>query len=94
MSLTASAGEIVGLAGIVGNGQSEFLRALAGLGHATGRAELRGTPLKPGRPGAALDAGVVYLSADRLSEGLFGTLSVRENALVSALGPVQPLAAW
>jgi len=86
VSLTASGGEIVGLAGIVGNGQSEFLRALAGLGHATGRAELGGTPLKPGRPDAALDAGVVYLSADRLSEGLFGTLSVRENALVSALG--------
>ncbi len=39
VSLTASAGEIVGLAGIVGNGQSEFLRALAGLGRATGRAD-------------------------------------------------------
>ncbi len=86
VTLTASAGEIVGLAGIVGNGQSEFLRALAGLGRATGRADLRGVPLKPGRPDAALHAGVVYLSADRLSEGLFGTLSVRENALVSALG--------
>jgi ribose transport system ATP-binding protein len=86
VSLTASAGEIVGLAGIVGNGQSEFLRALAGLGRATGRADLRGVPLKPGRPDAALHAGVVYLSADRLSEGLFGTLSVRENAVVSALG--------
>ena len=34
--LAASAGEIVGLAGIAGNGQSEFLRALAGLGHAAG----------------------------------------------------------
>src|SRR5947207_6649145 len=86
VSLTASVGEIVGLAGIVGNGQAEFLRALAGLEHATGRAELRGTTLKPNRPAAALDAGVVYLSADRLGEGLFGTLSVRENALVSALG--------
>jgi ribose transport system ATP-binding protein len=86
VTLTASAGEIVGLAGIVGNGQSEFLRALAGLGHASGRADLRGVPLKTGRPDAALRAGVVYLSADRLGEGLFGSLSVRENALVSALG--------
>jgi ribose transport system ATP-binding protein len=84
--LEARRGEIVGLAGIVGNGQSEFLRALAGLGPAAGRADLRGVPLKPGKPDAALQAGVVYLSADRLSEGLFGTLSVRENALVSALG--------
>jgi ribose transport system ATP-binding protein len=86
VTLTASAGEIVGLAGIVGNGQSQFLRALAGLGPATGRADLRGVPLKPAKPDAALQAGVVYLSADRLGEGLFGTLSVRENALVSALG--------
>ncbi len=86
VTLTAAAGEIVGLAGIVGNGQSEFLRALAGLGPASGRADLHGVPLKPGRPDAALDAGVVYLSADRLGEGLFGTLSVRENALVSTLG--------
>jgi ribose transport system ATP-binding protein len=86
VALTAAAGEIVGLAGIVGNGQAEFLRALAGLVHADGRAELRGMPLRPGRPDAALDAGVVYLSSDRLGEGLFGTLSVRENALVSALG--------
>jgi ribose transport system ATP-binding protein len=86
VSLTANVGEIVGLAGIVGNGQAEFLRALAGLEHATGRAELLGKALKPNRPDAALDAGVVYLSADRLGEGLFGTLSVRENAMVSALG--------
>jgi ribose transport system ATP-binding protein len=86
VTLTAAAGEIVGLAGIVGNGQSEFLRALAGLGRASGRAVLHGAALKPGRPDAALDAGVVYLSADRLGEGLFGTLSVRENAVVSTLG--------
>ncbi|MGH3207616.1 MAG: sugar ABC transporter ATP-binding protein, partial [Trebonia sp.] len=86
VSLTAAAGEIVGLAGIVGNGQSEFLRSLGGLGRASGRVELHGTPLKAGRSAAALDAGVVYLSADRFGEGLFGTLSVRENALISALG--------
>src|SRR6185437_10974043 len=86
VNLSVAAGEIVGLAGIVGNGQSECLRALAGLGPHSGRAELGGTALKPGRPDAALDAGVVYLSADRLGEGLFGTLSVRENALISTLG--------
>lgn len=86
VNLRASAGEIIGLAGIVGNGQSEFLRSLAGLGPVSGRAELRGVPLKSGRPDAALSAGVVYLSADRLSEGLFATLSVRENAVISGIG--------
>jgi ribose transport system ATP-binding protein len=82
VSLTVSPGEIVGLAGIVGNGQSEFLRALAGLENATGHTNL----VRPGRPVAALNAGIVYLSPDRLNEGLFSTLSVRENALVSTLG--------
>lgn len=86
VSLTVSPGEIVGLAGIVGNGQSEFLRALAGLENAAGQAELKGKALKPGRPVAALNAGIVYLSPDRLNEGLFSTLSVRENALVSTVG--------
>jgi ribose transport system ATP-binding protein len=88
VTLTAAGGEILGLAGIAGNGQREFLRALAGLGRASGRAELRGTPLKAARPDAALRAGVVYLSADRLGEGLFGSLSVRENAVISTLGQV------
>ena len=86
ISMTASPGEIVGLAGIVGNGQSEFLRALAGIGRASGRVELNGTALRTGRPSAALRAGVVYLSPDRLNEGLFGSLSVRENTVVSSLG--------
>ncbi len=85
VSMTVSGGEIVGLAGIVGNGQSEFLRALAGLVHATGSAELLGARLRTVRPEAALRAGAVYLSPDRLHEGLFGTLSVRENSVVSSL---------
>jgi len=85
VSLTVSRGEIVGVAGIVGNGQSEFLRAMAGLVHATGTVELLGTRLKTARPEAALKAGAVYLSPDRLHEGLFGTLSVRENSVVSSL---------
>ena len=85
VSLTVARGEIVGVAGIVGNGQSEFLRAMAGLVHATGTVELLGGKLKTARPAAALKAGAVYLSPDRLHEGLFGTLSVRENSVVSSL---------
>ena len=85
VSLTVARGEIVGVAGIVGNGQSEFLRAMAGLVHATGTVELLGAKLKTARPHAALRAGAVYLSPDRLHEGLFGTLSVRENSVVSSL---------
>lgn len=85
VKLTVRPGEIVGLAGIAGNGQAEFLRALAGLERATGEVRLAGSPLKVGNPVAARRAGVAYLSADRHNEGLLMSLSVRENAALSSL---------
>jgi ribose transport system ATP-binding protein len=78
-------GEIVGLAGIAGNGQSEFLRALAGLETADGQVSLGERTLKLGSPVAARRGGIAYMPADRHSEGLFMTLSVRENATLSSL---------
>jgi ribose transport system ATP-binding protein len=77
--------EIVGLAGIAGNGQTEFVRALAGLEKASGEVRLGDRKLKLGRSKAANDAGIVYLSADRHDEGLVMSFSVRENAALSAL---------
>ena len=85
VSIVARAGEIVGLAGIAGNGQAEFLRALAGLVPASGELRLDGRPLHFGGPADARAAGVSYVSADRHSEGVFGRLSVRENAALRAL---------
>ena len=85
IDLQIKPGEIVGLAGIAGNGQSEFMRALAGLESASGDAILGGAELKLGRPDAAREAGVAYLPADRHNEGLLMSLSVRENAALSAL---------
>src|SRR5262249_32665032 len=85
VNMAARAGEIVGIAGITGNGQSEFLRALAGLSSAAGEVTLAGQPLRLRRPDVARKAGVSYLSPDRQKEGLFMSLSVRENAVLSAL---------
>jgi ribose transport system ATP-binding protein len=85
VELTVSGGEIVGLAGIDGNGQSEFLRALAGLESASGTVELAGRPLRLRRPDAARAARVAYLPADRHNEGLLMSLTVRENASLAAL---------
>ena len=85
VSMTARGGEIVGIAGITSNGQSEFLRALAGLAAATGTVTLVGKPIALGRPDGARKAGVSYLSSDRQKEALFMSLSVRENAALSAL---------
>jgi ribose transport system ATP-binding protein len=85
VSMTARGCEIVGIAGITGNGQSEFLRALAGLVSAKGTVTLFGKPIALGRPDGARKAGVSYLSSDRQKEALFMSLSVRENAAFSAL---------
>jgi ribose transport system ATP-binding protein len=85
VDLEVRSGEIVGLAGIAGNGQTEFMRALAGLESATGDVRLGDRPLKLGRPDAARAAGVAYLPADRHNEGLLMGMTVRENTSLSAL---------
>jgi ribose transport system ATP-binding protein len=81
VSMSATRGEIVGVAGIAGNGQSAFLRALAGLVPCTGTVQLGDRP----RTSAGLRADSAYLPADRHAEGLMMSLSVRENAALSSL---------
>ena len=82
---TVARGEIVGLAGIAGNGQREFLRALAGLEAASGDGEPGRGALSLGNPVAAQRGGIAYMPADRHGEGLLMALSVRENATLSSL---------
>jgi len=85
VDLVVAPGEIVGVAGIAGNGQSEFLRALAGLEPAHGEVTLDGRPVRLGNPVAARRGGVAYMPADRHGEGLLMGLSVRENATLASL---------
>ena len=86
VGLTVSAGEIVGLAGLVGAGRSEVARAIFGLDSAaTGRVDVRGKPLRIGSIGAALEAGVGLVPEDRKREGLVLTLNCRENTSLAAL---------
>lgn len=77
LDLSVRAGEIVGIGGASGNGQSEFIRALAGDGVRHGTVQVGGTALK--RAESATDAGAVFVSSDRRSESLATLLSVREN---------------
>lgn len=85
VDLAVRPGEIVGLAGIAGNGQSDVLRALAGLTPAQGSAVLGGTPLPLNAPDRSWRQGVAYLPADRHTEGVLMKLSIRENVALSAL---------
>jgi ribose transport system ATP-binding protein len=85
VALRVRRGEIVGLAGIEGNGQREFLRALAGVEPSSGAATVAGGSASLASPERAQDAGIVYLPGDRHAEGLFLDLTVRENASVLVL---------
>jgi ribose transport system ATP-binding protein len=85
IDLKVNKGEIVGLAGAEGNGQVQFLRALAGVERPSGRASCNGNQLDTKSPLAALRSGVVLLSGDRAGESLFPVLSVRVNTTIQAL---------
>ena len=82
VSFDAAPGQIVGIAGVAGNGQSELMRALAGLQPSEGEISLGGRSLSHHE----LLREAAYMPSDRLSEGLAGDLTVRENASLSALG--------
>lgn len=86
-SLTLRAGEIVGLAGLVGAGRTHVAEALFGLDRAVrGRVWLCGQPLRPGRVGAALRGGLGLAPEDRKRQGLVLTLSALWNFSLLILG--------
>jgi ribose transport system ATP-binding protein len=82
ISLAARKGEIVGIGGVVGNGQAAFLRALAGRHASAGSVVVDGKEFSRRK----LFESAAYMPADRLTEGLMLDLNVRENAALSALG--------
>src|SRR5690349_4565600 len=85
-SLTARAGRIYALAGQLGSGASDVLRAIAGLHPtATGSVELPDRPVPFRDPVAAARRGVAFLSNDRKSEGLFLDKSVAWNLTATRL---------
>ena len=85
IDLEVGAGEILGIAGAEGNGQVQFLRALAGVEPASGSASCDGQELDTRSPVGPLRAGVVLLSGDRSRESLFPVLSVRANTTIQSL---------
>lgn len=86
VSLEVRAGEIVGLAGLVGCGKSEVGRACFGLEPiAAGCIRFDGAEVTGAKPGRMLDRGLLYLPPDRREEGLVMVRSVRENVALPAL---------
>jgi ABC-type sugar transport system ATPase subunit len=84
--LTLRAGEVVGVAGLVGAGRSEVVQAIFGLDeHVSGEVSVDGRALPAGSVQAALQARVGLLPEDRKRQGLVLGLSCRENTSLAAL---------
>lgn len=80
VSLEARAGEVLGVAGLVGCGRVELVRALFGAEQSTaGRVEVDGRVLRRLTPRAAIRAGIALLTSDRRHEGLVMRRSVQDN---------------
>ncbi|HZR88967.1 MAG TPA: sugar ABC transporter ATP-binding protein [Bradyrhizobium sp.] len=89
ISLSAAAGEIVGLGGLDGQGQKSLLLALFGvLRGVTGRVTIDGRNLHLGSPKAAKSAGIALVPEDRKTEGLMLPMSIADNLTIASLAAV------
>lgn len=80
IGFTVRAGEIVGLAGLVGAGRSEIARAVFGVdGYTSGSVRMLGRPVRPRDPRAAIRAGMAFVPEDRRRQGLVTDGSVARN---------------
>ncbi|HEX9012402.1 MAG TPA: ABC transporter ATP-binding protein, partial [Anaerolineaceae bacterium] len=87
VSLEVRAGEILGLAGVSGNGQRELAECLAGLRPVrAGRVVLNGKEVTHASPGERIDAGQSYIPEERMREGAIKDFSVADNFVLEDHG--------
>jgi monosaccharide-transporting ATPase len=93
--LTLHAGEVTGLAGLLGSGRTELARLLFGADSPdSGTLQIGGAPASLSGPHAAIDKGIAFCPENRKTEGLVPDLTVRENiilAMQAARGWTRPL---
>ena len=91
VSFTIHAGEIVGLAGLVGSGRTKLCKALFGAApYDSGTIYLNGRPTSIHSPREAIAHGIAYLSEDRHLEGVILSMSIAKNVTLPILGRFAP----
>ncbi len=86
VSVEVRPGEVVGLAGLLGSGRTELMKAVYGGERADrGEVAVAGHAIGHPTPRRSIEGGLGFLSEDRRSEGIFPLLSVRENVTASVL---------
>jgi len=86
VDLDVRAGEVLGLAGLVGSGRTELARAMVGADPGTGDVRVAGRLVRRRSPRACRRAGLAYLPEDRKEHGLLLHRSIRENIGLASLG--------
>jgi ribose transport system ATP-binding protein len=82
-----AAGEILGIAGLIGSGRTELAQEMVGIApNPAGRVRLDDREYSFRHPAEAIQRGIVYLTEDRKDSGLFLSMSVRENCVAPTLG--------
>ncbi len=85
-SFSVRKGEVLGLAGLVGSGRSELLRAVFGaIPRKSGKVFIEGTEQDIKEPADALRLGMGYLTEDRKFDGIIGTMTIKENMTLAIL---------
>ena len=82
VSFEVRAGEILGVAGVQGNGQTELAEALMGLRPSTGSVHLDGADISHGSTRDRLRAGIGYVPEDRSEDGIVADFSVADNLIL------------
>ncbi|MHB8148153.1 MAG: sugar ABC transporter ATP-binding protein [Vulcanimicrobiaceae bacterium] len=86
ITFNVRAGEIVGLAGLVGAGRTEILRAIAGADRVqSGDIAIDGTRHRLTTPSEGIKAGIAFITEDRKAQGLVVGMTVRENITLAHL---------
>jgi ribose transport system ATP-binding protein len=94
-SFTLHAGEVLGLAGLVGAGRTELARVIYGAEpRSSGTVKLEGAPVDYRTPAEAIDGGIVYLTEDRKAQGLFLDMTVGDNINLGVIGRDAKLGGW
>jgi general nucleoside transport system ATP-binding protein len=99
VSFTIRRGEILGVAGVAGNGQRELAEAITGMrSTAEGAVRVEGLRLRTGDPRAAIAAGIAHVPEDRLGTGVAPSLTIAENSVLKTYRqpPISrgPLLVW
>ncbi len=86
INLSVRAGEIVGVAGLIGAGRTELAKTIFGLEEPDeGEILLRGKPIKIGHPSEAIDYGIAYLPEDRRKHGVVLDFPISANITLASL---------